>query len=319
MYYVLHGTVLLVYKFDPHRIPVKMDSAKNVPMVSEADSEEFLHVHIPGERRPSATLPPPSTGPAGVRWESVGEGGPGARRTSASGPTFVGSAAATASEGVRRASVSSSTASMSTTSTTSSAEKDASLFSATGPRRASISTASTGSQSSTAAPKLASHFQNNQLVKAYTLQNAESGLAADYVKKKNVVRVRAQGEQFLLQTDDAREVVDWIEVSVDSFVTTVSLYGIRRFKRQQTSLWILTTDRCRRSSPCLVVAGDVRPVLLPLMQPRTRQKLISQRCERQKSGTVSGCWQRIKRERRIEREADTRSDRNRHVFRDSSS
>jgi hypothetical protein len=45
------------------------------------------------------------------------------------------------------------------------------------------------------------------------LQNAESGLAADYVKRKNVVRVRAEGEQFLLQTDGAREVVDWIEVS----------------------------------------------------------------------------------------------------------
>jgi hypothetical protein len=38
-------------------------------------------------------------------------------------------------------------------------------------------------------------------------------LAADYVKRKNVVRVRAEGEQFLLQTEGAKEVVDWIEVS----------------------------------------------------------------------------------------------------------
>ena len=45
------------------------------------------------------------------------------------------------------------------------------------------------------------------------MQGAESGLAADYMKKKNVVRVRAEGEQFLLQTDSARDVVDWIEVS----------------------------------------------------------------------------------------------------------
>jgi len=49
------------------------------------------------------------------------------------------------------------------------------------------------------------------LIKQYSLQNAESGLAADYVKKKNVVRVRAGGEQFLLQTESAKEVVDWIE------------------------------------------------------------------------------------------------------------
>lgn len=51
----------------------------------------------------------------------------------------------------------------------------------------------------------------NQLVKTYTLQGAESGLAADYLKKKNVVRVRLQGEQFLLQADSPKEVVDWIE------------------------------------------------------------------------------------------------------------
>jgi len=52
------------------------------------------------------------------------------------------------------------------------------------------------------------------MVKQYSLQNAESGLAADYVKKRNVVRVRAEGEQFLLQTDSAKDVVDWIEVSL---------------------------------------------------------------------------------------------------------
>jgi len=51
----------------------------------------------------------------------------------------------------------------------------------------------------------------NQLVKTYTLQGAESGLAADYLKKKNVVRVRLQGEQFLLQAESPKDVVDWIE------------------------------------------------------------------------------------------------------------
>ncbi|KAL7408931.1 hypothetical protein BDY24DRAFT_345861 [Mrakia frigida] len=51
----------------------------------------------------------------------------------------------------------------------------------------------------------------NQLVRTYTLQGAESGLAADYLKKKNVVRVRLQGEQFLLQAESPKDVVDWIE------------------------------------------------------------------------------------------------------------
>ena len=50
-------------------------------------------------------------------------------------------------------------------------------------------------------------------IKQYTFQNAESGLAADYTKRRNIVRVRAEGEQFLLQAEAARNLVDWIEVS----------------------------------------------------------------------------------------------------------
>lgn len=49
------------------------------------------------------------------------------------------------------------------------------------------------------------------LVRNYTLQSAESGLAADYLKRRHVVRVRAEGEQFLLHTRSDRHVVDWIE------------------------------------------------------------------------------------------------------------
>ena len=51
------------------------------------------------------------------------------------------------------------------------------------------------------------------LLRVYTLQRAESGLASDYTKRKNVVRVRLEGEQFLLQCTDVPSVVEWIEVS----------------------------------------------------------------------------------------------------------
>ena len=51
------------------------------------------------------------------------------------------------------------------------------------------------------------------LMRKYTLQQAESGLASDYTKRKNVIRVRMEGEQFLLQAKDISEVVEWIEVS----------------------------------------------------------------------------------------------------------
>ena len=52
---------------------------------------------------------------------------------------------------------------------------------------------------------------SNVLLRHYSLQNAESGIAADYIKRKHVVRVRAEGEQFLLQAKDDRGVVDLIE------------------------------------------------------------------------------------------------------------
>ena len=55
------------------------------------------------------------------------------------------------------------------------------------------------------------------LIKAYTMQQAESGLGSDYVKRKNVIRVRLEGEQFLLQAGDVDSVIDWIEVSLFSF------------------------------------------------------------------------------------------------------
>ncbi|KAH8113768.1 hypothetical protein DFH11DRAFT_1509966 [Phellopilus nigrolimitatus] len=49
------------------------------------------------------------------------------------------------------------------------------------------------------------------LLRVYSLQHAESGLASDYTKRRNVVRVRMEGEQFLLQCTDVAGVVEWIE------------------------------------------------------------------------------------------------------------
>jgi hypothetical protein len=128
------------------------------------------------------------------------------RRGSLPGPSPL----STGADHARRPSGSSAapSTSTSTSTTTNSDAKDVHLFNA--PRKASVSSSiGSGSSQSTS---IASHFQQNQLIKVYTLQNAESGLAADYVKRKNVVRVRSEGEQFLLQTDSARDVVDWIEV-----------------------------------------------------------------------------------------------------------
>lgn len=59
------------------------------------------------------------------------------------------------------------------------------------------------------------------LIREYSLQHAESGLASDYFKRKNVLRVRMEGEQFLLQARDVPEVVEWIEVRLHLVVIKV--------------------------------------------------------------------------------------------------
>lgn len=53
--------------------------------------------------------------------------------------------------------------------------------------------------------------QEQYLLHSYALHNAESGLGTDYLKRQNVIRIRMEGEQFLLQARDVASVVDWIE------------------------------------------------------------------------------------------------------------
>lgn len=74
------------------------------------------------------------------------------------------------------------------------------------------SSSSATSDSPPGSAKTAPEPSPKDLIKGYTLQNAESGLASDYSKRKNVIRVRMEGEQFLLQAQDVASVIDWIEV-----------------------------------------------------------------------------------------------------------
>ena len=61
------------------------------------------------------------------------------------------------------------------------------------------------------------------LIRAYTMQHAESGLGNDYLKRKNVIRVRLEGEQFLLQAQDVASVIQWIEVCFPNLLCTTWL------------------------------------------------------------------------------------------------
>jgi hypothetical protein len=279
-YFILRGTSLFVYKFDPHRFPVK-DAGPSAPVVEdipETESEEHLHVHVPPEQRRNSISSAAGPGAAnslaaaaaanarrasmsmstdanGVRRPSIGTVGPqgqgagliipssgsdrrgsvtsigrdragsvsgpggpsaefGARRGSGAGlPNGAGSSS-TLGTGLGIATGTASSLVPSGSNSTvggGGGEKDSAIFSGA-PKPKAPPVAHPPSTSATT--NALAHFQTNHLVRQYTLQNAESGLAADYVKRKNVVRVRSEGEQFLLQTDGAREVVDWIEVGI---------------------------------------------------------------------------------------------------------
>ena len=49
-----------------------------------------------------------------------------------------------------------------------------------------------------------------KLLKSYSLQYADVGVAVDYLKRPNVLRIRAEGEQFLLQTVSEEAHISWI-------------------------------------------------------------------------------------------------------------
>lgn len=48
-----------------------------------------------------------------------------------------------------------------------------------------------------------------RLIRSYSLQHARMGLASDYLKKPNVLRIRIESEQILLQFGSTKELVDW--------------------------------------------------------------------------------------------------------------
>ncbi|WVO12845.1 hypothetical protein L204_100453 [Cryptococcus depauperatus] len=235
LYFILHGTTLLVYKFDPHRFPLKTTAP--VPTIEEEDPEEFLHVHPPPdrksrgslsgtigagsrrssiieERRASATCLDNRLGSEeglslGITNRRLSEERPSTLSIPASGGQISESSPTSIEAGYRRSSLS-----MVRNSGGESNIKDPALFGLSRQKRNSNAGSNNQPLSTihgSITTPLSSHFQHNVLVKQYSLNKTESGLAADYHKRNNVVRIRADGEQFLLQTESARDTIDWVE------------------------------------------------------------------------------------------------------------
>ena len=51
--------------------------------------------------------------------------------------------------------------------------------------------------------------KNRKLLRSYSLQHACIGLASDYQKKRNVLRLRVETEQILIQCPDIKSLIDW--------------------------------------------------------------------------------------------------------------
>lgn len=204
-YLILHGTSIKVYRSDPRVKAVPGEGAPPTPGIHKAD------------HRPSF---------GSVSGKSIMSGGGGG-----------GSAAS------RRGTVSSviSTASSSAVSVSSANSEKApinpNMQKVTSKRRFDPDTPvhvhpqeeeGGGLASLQHAPaSLLAKAGENRCVRHYTLQGAESGLAADYLKRRHVVRVRAEGEQFLIQAKDDRAVIDWIE-AVSRGLTHISAVKVRQ-------------------------------------------------------------------------------------------
>lgn len=59
--------------------------------------------------------------------------------------------------------------------------------------------------------RLVHNALNEHRIHSYSMERAQCGLAADYTKRQHVVRIKLAGEQFLIQTRNNFHVVDWIE------------------------------------------------------------------------------------------------------------
>ncbi|POS83949.1 hypothetical protein EPUL_005336, partial [Erysiphe pulchra] len=84
------------------------------------------------------------------------------------------------------------------------------------------------------------------LIKSYNLHYAQVGVATDYAKKKHVIRIRAETEQFLLSCDKLETLVNWIQTLATAIDLATPLddrdypedfYLPRRHRRSRTSPW----------------------------------------------------------------------------------
>jgi hypothetical protein len=110
---------------------------------------------------------------------------------------------------------------------------------------------------------LPSTFSLHNPYREYTLQYAEAGIASDYVKKKYVLRVRAEGEQFLMQCANEEERDAWVEAIQAGSSIALALEDRNMPK-------YVTLPRRRRGRYMTSSVSRSRPVLQRIQLPSSR-------------------------------------------------
>ena len=64
---------------------------------------------------------------------------------------------------------------------------------------------------SASAPLVTSCIEQSTLLKEYSLLEAVVGIASDYTKKDNILRIRVEDDQFLLQCTGSSDLINWLE------------------------------------------------------------------------------------------------------------
>ena len=113
---------------------------------------------------------------------------------------------------------------------------------------------------------LSINFSLDRPFRDYTLQYAEAGIATDYLKKRYVLRVRAEGEQFLMQCSSEEDRDNWVETIQSGSSIALALEDRNMPK-------IITLPRRRRGRYSTSVSRS-RPTLQRIQPTRPQSHLF---------------------------------------------
>lgn len=230
-YIILHGTSIKIYRSDPRSKPVAGEEAPPSPGVHKADLKPDFGSNVAGKRSAASAAASSSSTRARSSTQA-------SRMSTSSGTSALSSSTSSTVASTNSEKIAPSAAAGKTVSAANSRVFDPDV-----PVHVHVQDEDEGALATLQHPThLISKAGDNRVIRHYTLQGAESGLAADYLKRRHVVRIRAEGEQFLVQAKDDRNVIDWIEALQAATNTALDL-DVRPLPK------FITLPRRRRRRP----------------------------------------------------------------------